>query len=63
VLDHEDLGNGSIIIFHNGAKYTKDALEGVIVGLKDKGYQLVPVSELIYTDDYYVDSDGRQFKK
>lgn len=63
VLDHKDLGNGSIILLHNGAKYTKDALEGLIVGLKEKGFKLVPVSELIYTDDYYLDSEGRQFKK
>lgn len=34
---------------HNGAKYTKDALERVITGLQDKGYEIVPISQLIYT--------------
>jgi peptidoglycan/xylan/chitin deacetylase (PgdA/CDA1 family) len=60
VLHHKNLGNGSIILMHNGAKYTKDALESVIVGLKEMGYTFVPISELIYTDDYNIDHTGRQ---
>ncbi len=48
---------------HNGAKYTSEALELVIVGLQDKGYEIVPVSELIYKNNYTVDHMGRQFKK
>lgn len=63
VLNNEHLGNGSIILFHNGSKYTKDALEDIIDRLEDKGYKIVPISELIYTDDYYLDEAGRQFKK
>jgi peptidoglycan/xylan/chitin deacetylase (PgdA/CDA1 family) len=47
---------------HNGAKYTLEALEAVIVGLQDKGYEIVPISELIYTG-YSVDHTGRQFEK
>ena len=31
VVDHPHLGNGSIILMHNGATYTKDALEQVII--------------------------------
>lgn len=60
VLNHKNLRNGSIILMHNGAKYTKDALERVIVGLQEQGYTIVPVSELIYTEDYTVDHTGRQ---
>lgn len=63
VLNHKHLGNGSIILCHNGAKYTKDALESLITGLQDKGYTIVPISELIYTEDYYMDHEGRQFQK
>lgn len=63
VVDHEHLGNGSIILCHNGAKYTKDALESMITGLKEKGYEIVPISQLIYTDEYYMDHEGRQFEK
>ena len=62
VLNHKDLKNGSIILMHNGAKYTKDALERVITGLQDKGYEIVPISQLIYTGKYHMDNTGRQFK-
>lgn len=48
---------------HNGAKYTKDALERVIVGLKEQGYEIVPVSELIMTDNYTIDHTGKQIAK
>lgn len=61
VVDHKHLGNGSIILMHNGAKYTKDALERVITGLQEKGYEIVPISELIYKEDYQMDHEGRQF--
>ena len=63
VLNHKHLGNGSIILCHNGAKFTKDALDGMITGLQDKGYKIVPISQLIYTKDYYLDHEGRQFQK
>ncbi len=63
VLEHPHLGNGSIILMHNGAKYTKDALEQVITGLQAKGFEIVPVSQLIYTENYEMDHEGRQFIK
>ena len=47
---------------HNGAKYTKDALERVIVGLQEKGYEIVPVSEMIYTNNYEINHAGEQIK-
>lgn len=61
VVNNKALGNGSIILMHNGAKYTPDALESVIKGLQDKGYEIVPISQLIYTGKYTVDHTGRQF--
>lgn len=60
VVDHKHLGNGSIILMHNGAKYTKDALEALIMGVKEKGYEFVKVSDLIYTENYRLDHEGRQ---
>lgn len=60
VLNHKNLGNGSIVLMHNNAKYTKDALESIIVGLKEKGYELVPISELIIKEKYEIDHTGRQ---
>lgn len=60
VLNHRHLGNGSIILMHNGAKYTPAALDAVITGLQDAGYELVPISQLIYRDNYHIDHEGRQ---
>ncbi len=60
MLEHKHLGNGSIILCHNGAKYTAEALEQLITGLKEKGYTLVTMSELIYKDNYEMDVEGRQ---
>lgn len=60
VTNHKHLGNGSIILCHNGAKYTAEALDSLITGLQDKGYQIVPVSELIIRDNYHMDAEGRQ---
>ena len=62
VLNHKNLGNGSIILCHNGAKYTAEALEALITGLQEKGYEIVPISELIYKDNYHMDVAGRQIK-
>ena len=61
VTNHKHLGNGSIILMHNGAKYTKDALEKMIVCLKEQGYEFVKVSELIYKENYKMDHEGRQY--
>lgn len=60
VLNNKHLGNGSIVLFHNNAKYTKDALDTIITGLKQQGYELVPISELILKENYYMDHEGRQ---
>ena len=61
VVNHKHLGNGSIILCHNGAKYTAQALDSIIKGLKEKGYEIVPISKLIYTKNYQKDHEGRQF--
>ncbi|MBR5266181.1 MAG: polysaccharide deacetylase family protein [Clostridia bacterium] len=52
--------NGSIVLFHNAAKYTPDALPTILETLLDEGYSFVPVSQLIYKDNYKVDHTGRQ---
>ena len=62
VLENKNLGNGSIILCHNGAKYTADALDALITGLQEKGYELVQVSELIYKENYHMDVSGRQIQ-
>ena len=62
VLNHKHLGNGSIILFHNDAKYTPEALDSIIKGLKENGYEIVPLSDLIIKNDYHIDHEGRQIK-
>ena len=60
VCKHKHLKNGSIILMHNGAKYTPKALESVIIGLLDQGYELVPISQLIIRENYHLDHTGMQ---
>lgn len=60
VLNHKNLRNGSIILCHNGGKHTAECLDQLIQGLKEKGFTLVKMSELIYPDNYEMDSTGRQ---
>ena len=63
VTEHPELKNGAIILLHNGAKYTAQALPAIIENLQAAGYQIVPISELIYKDNYYLDTTGRQFSQ
>lgn len=55
---------GSIVLFHNAALHTPEALPGIIEALLQDGYTLLPVSELLlpgdYPDDYSIDHTGRQ---
>ena len=37
---------GSIVLFHNAALHTPEALPGIIESLQADGYSLVPISEL-----------------
>lgn len=60
VCEHDALKPGAIILCHNGADYTADALDTLIKTVKEKGYNFVPISELIYKDNYYMKADGTQ---
>ena len=52
---------GSIILSHNGTNHTADSLDGLLHHIIDeKGYQIVTVSELIYKENYIIDSNGTQ---
>jgi len=52
--------NGSIVLFHNNAKYVLDFLPIIIEKLQAEGFEIVPISELIYKDNFYIDNTGRQ---
>ncbi|SHJ10953.1 polysaccharide deacetylase family sporulation protein PdaB [Lutispora thermophila] len=74
-LDYKDYGaeaivdrviskvkNGSIVLFHNNATYITEALPVILDRLQEMGYEVVPISELIYKDNYYIDHTGKQIK-
>lgn len=52
--------SGSIVLFHNAAVNTPEALPVVLEGLQKNGYEIVPVSQLILLDNYTIDSAGMQ---
>jgi len=62
VCNHKSLGPGAIILCHNGAKYTADALDDVLTNLKEQGYEIVPISELIIREDFHMDVTGKQIR-
>lgn len=57
------LENGSIILMHNGTENTANSLDMIITNIKNKGFSIVPVSELIYKENYGIDNNGIQYKK
>ena len=50
--------DGSIVLMHNGAKNTPAALPGIIEGIKDKGFDIVLIKDLIPEGEYYTDVQG-----
>lgn len=54
---------GSIVLFHNAAKNTPEALPGIIEKLQSECYTFVPISEIIYTENYAIDQAGKQYLK
>lgn len=60
ICNHKELKAGAIILCHNGAKYTAEALDEVLTRLEEKGFKIVPVGELILRSDYHMDVTGRQ---
>ena len=58
----EKVKNGSIILFHNDAEYTPDALPNILKTLKEQGYEFVFINDLIYKENYEIIHDGTQCK-
>ena len=50
--------DGSIVLMHNGAKNTPAALPSIIEGIKDKGFEIVLIKDLIPEGEYYTDVQG-----
>ena len=55
--------SGDIVLFHNNSDHVLDALPVVLEALKNKGFKFVSLSEMVLTDNYYVDSQGVQRKR
>ena len=55
--------NGDIILSHNGTDHTADSLDKLLTNIEKKGFQIVTVSELIYKNNYIIDSNGMQKQK
>ena len=51
---------GSIVLFHANVNGVKYYLDDILTKLEEENYEIVPVSELIYQDNYTVDSNGVQ---
>ena len=54
--------NGSIVLFHNAAEHTPEALPSIIEKLQSDGYKFVTIEELIYKDNYTINHAGTQIK-
>ena len=51
---------GSIVLFHNAALHTPEALGDIVSWLLQEGYKIVPVSQLLLQGETTVDHTGRQ---
>lgn len=52
--------SGSILLFHNDLENTTAALPNILKSLKADGYEIVGVEDMIFFDNYSINSDGRQ---
>ena len=51
---------GSIVLFHNAAENTPEALPGILESLISNGYRIVPITQLLLQGDCFIDNTGRQ---
>ena len=54
--------NGSIVLFHNDAEHTPQALPRILETLKGEGYEFVFIDDLIMKENYTIDHTGKQIK-
>ena len=52
--------SGSILLFHNDAEHTPEALPNVITVLKNQGYRFVRLTDLVLDGTCFIDSEGKQ---
>ena len=54
------VSKGSIILFHNAGEHTPEALPEILRFLRQSGYELVPISQILLPGEYTIDHTGRQ---
>jgi polysaccharide deacetylase family sporulation protein PdaB len=54
---------GSIILLHNGATNTPEALPKIIEAIKAEGYEIVPISKILLKGEYTTDVQGKMVSK
>lgn len=59
----KNVTSGSIVLFHNAAENTPEALSGIIEPLLADGYTIIPVSQILLSGDYIIDHTGKQCRK
>ena len=58
----DKLSPGDIILSHNGTKNTANSLDMLIKNIKQKGLEVVRISDLIYMENYSINTNGTQIK-
>ncbi len=51
---------GSIVLFHNAAEHTPEALPDILEALIANGYTVVPISQILLEGDTFIDNTGMQ---
>lgn len=57
----ERVKSGSIILCHNNGLHTAEALPIIFDTLRARGFEFVPIGELIYRENYAIDNTGKQY--
>ena len=58
----DKITSGDIILMHNGTEHTAESLDMLIKNIKEKGLNLVTISELVYKENYSIDVNGKQIQ-
>ena len=54
--------SGDIVLFLNAAKHTPEALPIILEKLISDGYEILPISKLIMTNNFTINHEGRQIE-
>lgn len=56
----KNVNPGDIVLFHNDSKYILEALPAILEYYTQKGYKIIPVSQLLLEGDTWIDHAGQQ---